>query len=236
MVFCARIPKTGIIAARRRPRDLHSEGVDLSALQPETFGNNRALQAMVAWLLALWMITAIEPLHREDWMLENLLVLVYGTLLVGTYRRFAFSNLSYGLFTVFMSLHLVGAHYTYSEAPPGFWIQQWFDLGRNHYDRIVHFCFGLLIAYPFREILLRSAGVRVSWSYFLTLTVVLGFSGFYEALEGIVAMLVAPDLGSAWLGTQGDEWDAQKDTALAFAGAILAMVITRWRARRPPLS
>ena len=183
------------------------------------------------WLVSLWVITAIAPFDRRDWLLENLLVFLYGGLLIATYRRFAFSNLSYGLFGVFLSLHLVGAHYTYAETPCGFWLQEALDLSRNHYDRIVHFSFGLLVGYPFREFLLRVAGVRENWSYLLVLIVVLGFSGFYEALEGIVAMIVSPELGAAYLGTQGDEWDAQKDTALAFAGAVVAMAIT-WTALR----
>jgi len=194
----------------------------------ERFANNRMLQLMVVWLVGLWLAMAIEPFNRFDWLLENILVFVYGALLVATYRVFTFSNLSYGLFTLFISLHLVGAHYTYSETPLGFWLQDWFGFSRNHYDRIVHFAFGLLMAVPFRELLTRAAGVRRAWSYVLVLLTVLGFSGFYEALEGLVAMIVSPELGAAYLGTQGDEWDAQKDTALAFAGAGVVMFMV-WR-------
>jgi putative membrane protein len=192
------------------------------------FRNNRFLQGLLLWLIGLWILTAIDPLNRRDWLLENLLVFIYAALLIASYRRFAFSNLSYGLFGLFLSMHLVGAHYTYSETPFGFWLQDALDLSRNHYDRIVHFSFGLLIAYPFQELLLRAAGVRRSWSYLLVMVTVLGFSGFYEALEGIVAMIVSPELGAAYLGTQGDEWDAQKDTALAFLGAVIAMAIAWW--------
>jgi len=195
------------------------------------FRDNVFLQALLVWLIALWVITAIEPFDRRDWLLENLLVFIYAALLIVSYRRFAFSNLSYGLFGLFLSLHLVGAHYTYAETPFGFWLQETFDLSRNHYDRIVHFLFGLLIAYPFRELLLRAAGVRQEWSYLLAVVTVLGFSGFYEALEGGVAVLVSPELGAAYLGTQGDEWDAQKDTAVAFGGAVSAMSVT-WIADR----
>jgi len=195
------------------------------------FRDNVFLQALLVWLIALWVITAIEPFDRRDWLLENLLVFIYAALLIVSYRRFAFSNLSYGLFGLFLSLHLVGAHYTYAETPFGFWLQETFDLSRNHYDRIVHFLFGLLIAYPFRELLLRAAGVRQEWSYLLAVVTVLGFSGFYEALEGGVAVLVSPELGAAYLGTQGDEWDAQKDTAVAFGGAVSAMSVT-WIANR----
>jgi putative membrane protein len=191
-----------------------------------TFRANRPLQGMLLWLILLWVITAVDPFNRRDWLLENLLVFLYGLLLVVTYRRFAFSNLSYGLFTVFLSLHLVGAHYTYSETPFGFWLQEVFAQDRNHYDRIVHFSFGLLIAYPFRELLMRAAGVCLSWSYLLSITVVLAFSNFYEIIEAIVAEIVSPELGVAYLGTQGDIWDAQKDAFVAFIGAVVAMVIT----------
>jgi len=202
------------------------------------FRENVFLQVLLAWLIALWVITAIEPFDRGDWLLENLLVFIYAALLVVSYRRFAFSNLSYGLFGLFLSLHLAGAHYTYAETPFGFWLQETFELSRNHYDRMVHFLFGLLIAHPFRELLLRAAGVRQEWSYILVVVMVLGFSGFYEALEGVVAVLVSPELGAAYLGTQGDEWDAQKDTAVAFGGAVSAMTATwiadRRRGRSPP--
>ena len=201
----------------------------------ERFRDNRFLQFLVLWLLGLWVVTAIAPHYRFDWLLENLLVFLYGGILIATYRRFAFSNLSYGLFGVFLSLHLVGAHYTYAETPFGFWLQEALELSRNHYDRIVHFAFGLLIAYPFRELQIRAMGIKREWSYLMVMVTVLGFSGFYEALEGVVAVIVSPELGAAYLGTQGDEWDAQKDTALAFAGSVVAMTVTWFadRRRRP---
>jgi putative membrane protein len=183
------------------------------------------LQLLIFWLLALWVITAIDPLYPNDWLMENILVFVYAILLTFTYRRFQFSNFSYALFTLFLSLHLVGAHYTYSETPLGFWLQPLFDSERNHYDRIVHFSFGLLIAYPFRELLLRQVKVKPAWSYFLAVMAIMAFSAVYEILEGLAVMLVSPELGSAYLGTQGDEWDAQKDSFLASSGAIVAMLL-----------
>lgn len=189
------------------------------------FRDNRPLQGLVVWLVALWIVTAINPLYPRDWLIENILVFVYGALLVFTYPRFKFSNLSYALFSLFLSLHLIGAHYTYTETPPGFWLQSIFDFERNHYDRLVHFSFGLLMAYPLREILLRQAQVKRQWSYFLAVAVIMSFSAFYEVMEAAVAMVVSPELGSAYLGTQGDEWDAQKDAFLAFSGAIIAMLV-----------
>ena len=191
------------------------------------FRDNRVLQVLIAWIIFVWIVTAIDPLFSRDWLLESLLVFVFCGLLLFTYRRFQFSNFSYGLFAFFMTLHLIGAHYTYAETPFGFWLQDWFGLARNHYDRIVHFAFGLLLAYPMREILLRKSGVNRSWSYFVTLNCVLAFSAIYEIIESIAATIVSPELGSAYLGTQGDEWDAQKDAALAFCGSVIAMVLTR---------
>ena len=198
---------------------------------PPPFRDNRVLHALILWLLILWAITAVEPFNRRDWFLENLLVFIYTALLAVTYRRFTFSNLSYALFTLFLSLHLIGAHYTYAETPLGFWLQDAFSQQRNHYDRIVHFSYGLLCAYPFHEILQRAAGVRRSWTYFLAASLILAFSAFYELIEAAVAMLVDPELGAAYLGTQGDEWDAQKDSALALGGAILSMACV-WFAKR----
>jgi putative membrane protein len=192
-------------------------------LAGQTPSRQAPVLVMAGWLLLFWLVTAIEPFNRRDWLLENLLVFFYSGLLLVTYPRFRFSVRSYLLFTIFMSLHLVGAHYTYSEVPFGFWLQDALGLGRNHYDRIVHFSFGLLLAYPLREWLLRMTGIRVGWSYFVTVALVLAFSGFYEVMEGIVAMIVSPELGMAYLGTQGDQWDSQQDTFLAFSGAVIAM-------------
>jgi putative membrane protein len=198
------------------------------------FATNRPLQAMVVWLLLYWGITAINPFDRFDWLLENLLVFIYGALLAATYQRFAFSNASYGLFTLFITLHLTGAHYTYAETPLGFWLMAWLELSRNHFDRIAHFAYGLLCGYPLYEILRRLAHTSRGWSGFLAVTLVIGFSGFYEVIEMVVAEIVSPDLGAAYLGTQGDIWDAQKDMGLALLGAIIAMGITlRWFDKKP---
>jgi len=196
------------------------------------FRSNRVLQMLLLWLLFLWAVTAINPLYPKDWLLENLLVFIYGALLVATYRHFQFSNLSYLLFGVFLSLHLLGAHYTYAETPFGFWIQTLFGFERNHYDRLVHFAFGFLLAYPIREILLRKSGTNRAWSFFIAINCIVAFSAIYEILEAIAATLVSPELGAAYLGIQGDEWDSQKDTFLAFIGAVIAMLITWTYARK----
>jgi len=189
------------------------------------FRQNRPLQLIFFWLILVWAVTAIKPLYPSDWVIENLLTYIYSGLLIVTHRRFKFSNLSYGLFAVFLTLHMIGAHYTYAEAPIGFWMQEWFGFTRNHYDRVVHCSFGLLLVVPMREIMVRIVGVPLYWSRFMAVVMILAFSAFYELLEMWTALLVSPELGDAYLGTQGDVWDAQSDTFLAFAGSIVTMAL-----------
>jgi len=187
------------------------------------FAGNRMLQVLTAIYGAVWLIMAIAPLDRFDWFLENLLVFAFVGLLAATYRVFPLSDLSYTLIAVFMGLHAVGAHYTYAESPVGFWFQDAWGLERNHYDRVVHFLFGLLFSYPLREVVKRGTGAAGLWCYALGLVSVLSLSSVYEILEWIVAEIVDPDAAFAFLGTQGDVFDAQKDSALAAAGAILGL-------------
>jgi putative membrane protein len=182
--------------------------------------------ALLGWYVLIWVVMAISPYDRSDWLLENFLSLLFLGVLIGTYNRFQFSNVSYVLITVFMTLHTLGAHYTYSEVPFGFWLKEAFGLSRNHYDRIVHFAFGLLMAYPFREVLMRKGGLRDPWSYVVAVAMVQAGSDLFEIIESWVALIVNPDLGNAYLGTQGDEWDAQKDMTCALVGGILSMAIT----------
>lgn len=190
------------------------------------FKNNRLLQFLAVLYLAVWIVCAIRPLHPDDWLLENVLVFVFVPVLVSTYRRFPLSDLSYLLITAFMALHAVGAHYTYAEVPLGFWMQETMQFSRNHFDRIVHFSFGLFMAYPIREIFLRVVHARGFWAYYLPLDVTLAFSGLYEIVEWAAASMTNPELGAAYLGIQGDEWDAQKDMGLAALGALICMVVT----------
>lgn len=174
----------------------------------------------------IWIWLAINPVNRHDWLLENLLAVGLVAILVLTYRRFTFSLTSYWLIAAFMVLHAIGAHYTYAEVPFGFWLKDIGGLTRNPFDRLVHFAYGLLLVYPLRELLVRLAGVKGGWSYVMPVSSILAQSGFFEVIEAIVAMIVSPELGSMYLGTQGDEWDAQKDMAAAFGGAIVTMLVT----------
>jgi putative membrane protein len=175
-----------------------------------------------------------HPVSRVTWLLENLLVFVHVALLALSHRRFPLSRLSYGMLFVFLSVHEVGAHYTYSLVPYdaawqrlfGWSLDEALGFERNHFDRVIHFAYGLLFFYPAREVFLRIVAVRGVWGYVLPLDVVMSTSMIYELIEWGVAAVFGGDVGPAYLGTQGDVWDAHKDMALASLGAMLAMTIT----------
>jgi putative membrane protein len=112
------------------------------------FIDNRFLQVALGCYAVFWIALAVHSVDRSDWFLENLLVFATASVLIPTYRRFQLSNLSYALILVFLAFHAVGAHYTYAKVPAGFWLMDWLHLKRNHYDRVIHFAFGLLLLYP----------------------------------------------------------------------------------------
>jgi putative membrane protein len=184
---------------------------------------NRQLLLLIGWYVAFWAAMAISPLDRSDWLLENLLVFVGVAFLASSYHRLPLSNLSYLLITIFMTLHAIGAHYTYEQVPLGYWLRDLFGQNRNHFDRLVHFSCGLLLTYPVREALLRVTKTTTFWAYFLPLAIILSVSGFFELLESWVARIVSPKLGIAYLGTQGDIWDAQKDMNAALVGSLISL-------------
>ena len=167
-------------------------------------------------------------------MLENALVAVAAPILIFTYRYFRFSRTSYTLIFIFFCLHEVGAHYTYAKVPYDAWAQaltghtlgSLFGTTRNHFDRLGHFAFGLLLSYPMREIFVRVAEARGFWSYYLPLDMTMAFSMAFELFEWVAAEVFGGDLGVAYLGTQGDPWDAQKDMFLASVGGLIAMLVT----------
>jgi putative membrane protein len=193
---------------------------------------NRFLRWLLAAYLCVWIAAAVSPHDRGDWLLENMVVLAFVGLLAATHRRFAFSNFSYLLIALFLALHAWGAHHTYSFNPFGFWLRDALGLARNHYDRIVHFAFGLLLSYPLREIARRTLHLRGTWAWAVPLLTILSLSSGYEIIESWAARIVDPELGTAFLGTQGDEWDAQKDMSLAIVGASITLALSAAYQRR----
>ncbi|MFC5577935.1 DUF2238 domain-containing protein [Lysobacter niabensis] len=191
---------------------------------------------LLALFLAWWLILAIAPVYRQDWLLENLLVFIAIPLLVLTYGRLRLSNTAYTLLFAFFVLHELGAHYTYSEVPYDSWAQalsghtlsEVFGLERNHYDRLVHFLYGLLVAPAAIELLDARAPQRGIWRWLVPLLFMVSHSTVYELVEWGAAEVFGGDLGQAYLGTQGDVWDGQKDSALAALGALVSVIWCRW--------
>ena len=177
---------------------------------------------------------AIDPYDRKDWALENFLVLLFLGFLFWSVKRFPFSRISYTLIFIFLAIHEIGSHYTYAEVPYDAWFSAAFGTTfnelvgweRNNFDRVVHFSYGLLLAYPIREIYFRLANAEGFWGYFLPLDFTMSTSMLYELIEWAAAEAFGGELGVAYLGTQGDIWDAHKDMLLASLGALIAMMIT----------
>ena len=180
----------------------------------------------------VWLVAAISPRGRFEWFLENVLIFATVALMLAIYRRMPLSNLSYTLIALFLVFHSYGSHYMYANAPLGFWVSDIFGTERNHYDRVIHFLFGLMMYWPFRELAERSIRASAKWVGIVGLMFIISLSAFYEGIEWVVALVVRPDAALDFLGTQGDFFDAQKDHTLAITGGLLSFLAAGWLARR----
>lgn len=195
------------------------------SLNRTPFKKNPWLWIFLSSFSAIWISTLVGTNDLNNWLLENTLTVIFFLFLLFSYKKYQFSDLSYLLITVYLCLHVYGAKYTYAENPFGYWLKDYMGWERNHYDRIVHFSFGFLLAYPMRELFLKWVKYPTMVAWVLPIEITLSVSGFYELIEWAVADIFFPSQGDAYLGTQGDIWDAQKDIFLAFLGAILATTI-----------
>jgi putative membrane protein len=194
---------------------------------------NRYPLVLLGILAVLTVWSGIAPKSRFDWLVDNSLGLALLVIVVLSGRYFRLSNLSYTAMFVFMALHVIGTHWTYSETPIGYPLARLFgNTERNHYDRLIHFAFGLCFAYPVREICLRIADMRGFWGLYVPFDMTLALSALFEVLEMGLALAIGGDAGTDYIGSQGDVWDAQKDMLLAGIGALIAMTATfvvNWR-------
>lgn len=167
-------------------------------------------------------LTSIHPFDRPTWLLEVFPILIAAPLLIMTYKRFPLTPLLYRLIFIHALILILGAYYTYAHVPLGAWVQQAFDLSRNHYDRLGHFAQGFIPAMIAREILLRKTDLLPGkMLFFLVVCVCLSISAFYEFIEWWAAVILGAG-ATEFLGTQGDVWDTQWDMFMAFIGAIVA--------------
>lgn len=164
------------------------------------------------------------PAGRLNWALEVVPGLAIVATLAAVYRRFPMSNLVYVGVLLHCLILIYGGYYTYANTPLGNWAREAFHLSRNHYDRIGHLALGFFPALIVREVLLRRTPLRQGgWLTFLVLSVCLAVGAFWELIEWWTTLIVASDVGDAFLGSQGDIWDAQWDMFLALVGAAVSM-------------
>ena len=178
-----------------------------------------------AIFVVFWLYTGFTTSNFVNWLLENTLTLPFIILLYYLYRWHHFPTWSVTFIFIFLMLHVYGSQHTYSENPFGFWLKDRLHLQRNHFDRVVHFGFGFLLAFPMHEICQTKFRIPVWLTYLVPLILTLSLGALYEIVEWIVADIFFPTQGPAFLGMQGDMWDAQKDMALAVLGAFLVLLL-----------
>ena len=170
-------------------------------------------------------VSGIAPYDRLTWFMEVAPVLIAAPLLIATQRGFPLTPLVYWLIAIHSLILVLGGHYTYARVPLGFWMQDWFDFARNHYDRIGHLMQGFGPAIIARELLIRTSPLAPGkWLFTIVLFTILGVSATYEFIEWWAA-LASEEASAAFLGTQGDPWDTQWDMFLAGCGAIGAQFL-----------
>lgn len=187
------------------------------------FRHNRPLHVMITLLVLVWGGLALFPVDRKAWLLENGVLLLFIIALMILYRTYKFSNLSYFFITIFCILHMIGAHYAYKNTPIDIWIKPIFDTKRSVYDWLVHFAYGLLIAYPIREFIAAFMRLQSFWLYTITFSIIMGSSALFEIAEMCVVVVADPKLAEEYLGLQGDLMDTQKDMAMNLIGVMLSI-------------
>jgi putative membrane protein len=208
--------------------------------------SNRTQRFLLLAFLAVLLVSCIRPPYGDgsDFTLQHVptVCLLIGLLIIA--KRWSISNASYAAILAFLALHALGARYLYSNVPYDRWasellgssISSWFGFERNHYDRLVHWCYGVLLFFPFRELHRRTSRASYGWASLLAFETVLVTSMLYEILEWLIAVGLSPAAAEAYNGQQGDMWDAQKDMALAAGGAVAAALLTHANAMRHRLA
>ena len=200
----------------------------------------RQAAGLLTSAMLLMLASGVAPLDRADWWVENVLPLALLLTLAATSRYWRFSRHAYLAIVMMLAIHELGAHFTYAKVPYDAWLRAltdhslnaWMGWQRNQFDRLVHLSYGLLFVLPIRELLQRQARLRGGWLALCTVSSVLATSALYELLEWIGGQYLGDDQAQAFLATQQDPWDAQKDMALALLGALVTLLIQRFGASR----
>ena len=181
-----------------------------------------------AWIAIFLIVLTWSGIHPRDyftWIMEVAPAVIAFIILLATRKRFPLTGLAYTLILIHSIVLMVGGHYTYAEVPLFDWLRDALHQTRNNYDKVGHFAQGFIPAVIAREILVRNEVVlRRGWLAFITVSICLAISAFYEFIEWWAAVLTG-DAAEAFLGTQGYQWDTQSDMLFAFIGAIAAIVL-----------
>jgi len=181
------------------------------------------VQQALLLLLALGIpLSAWGALYPENTWLQVGPVALFLPLAWLSLRRWPMSTASVGCLALFLAVHLLAARWSYSFVP----YREWLGLageGRNHFDRLVHFLFGLLWTLPLVEVARRYAGYSRRQALLFAFMAIQAVSALYEIFEWSLAIFMAPESAEAYNGQQGDGFDAQKDMVLALGGNLLAL-------------
>lgn len=170
--------------------------------------------------ILVWIIMAINPKYPADWLLENVLIFILFPIIFFMDKKYNYTLLSIIFLFIFSSFHSLGAHYTYAEMEYFDVFTKFFGFQRNNFDRLVHFLFGLLVFRILFEMIMNRQ-INTKNTLFFTFTIIVSISTFYELFEWLVTDIFYPELGMAFLGIQGDVWDAHKDIFAAIMGAFV---------------
>jgi putative membrane protein len=196
---------------------------------------------LIAAATLLMVVSCIGAPYPNQMYLQHIPTVLALTILAVLAQRRALSDGAFACLIAFLLLHILGARYIYSYVPYDRWaralfgadLTSTFGLRRNHYDRVVHFAFGLLWVRPVREVCERWFQVPPKFARYTAFEFVLAFSLLYELFEWALTMVLSPQDAAAYNGQQGDIWDAHKDMSLAMLGALLGLAFTGRRASVP---
>ena len=183
-------------------------------------------------LLGIWIIEFLwsyfYAYDTKVWYVEISSVVFAVLLLSLTYKKFRFSNLSYFIVFLWISLHTIGARYTFERVP----FINIFGAGRNDFDRFAHFIIGfnsfLISEFLWRKKIITS----LKYTAIGGVIFIMALANLWELIEWIYAEIDGGDVGIAFLGSQGDIWDAQKDMLMDTLGAIIGSIIFYFKFRK----
>lgn len=195
--------------------------INISNKERISYPKNMQFIYLTILFIATWFYFFYSAIDVKDWWMENILVLLFCAALIGSQKKFIFSNTSLVFIFLFLLLHLYGARMAYTQNELGQFLKSTFQLSRNPYDRIVHFSFGFLMIYPLCDYLSYNYQLTKRDLFLLSTMIIFSLATIFELIEWGVAAFTDSATGETYVATQGDPWDAQKDIILALIGSLL---------------